>query len=143
MWSGRLCPFSAFYSRLQPPIIELLLCDQERGGIFEEIQYAGSVESNAEESVNSRQHQRQGDTGLGQRQNRDKKPHADDADVPQLPKPQHGFCGQIIRVNINCSHLRRIEMAAGFPAAIQWVDYSSALSSACWISCVMKSFCFR
>ena len=72
-----------------------------------------------------------------------KKPHADDADVPQLPKPQHGFCGQIIRVNINCSHLRRIEMAAGFPAAIQWVDYSSALSSACWISCVMKSFCFR
>ena len=47
----------------------------------EHVQYLAD-EREGEAQVHARQHQRQGDAGLGQRQDREKKSHADDADVP-------------------------------------------------------------
>lgn len=56
------------------PFIELLFGDQEGNRIADKIQNAGPVKADAEEGIDRREHQRDKNSGLCQRQDRDQKP---------------------------------------------------------------------
>ena len=96
----------------------MLSGQKERRGIADEVQNAGTLMPDSQKSKDCRQHQRKGNAGLRQCQDREKKPHTDDADVPQLPQPQRRFCRQVIRIDIDrWSPPERMREAAGVPAA--------------------------
>ena len=72
---------------------------QKGNRIPDEVQNAGAIKSDAEEGIDCRQHQGDEDAGLGERQDREQKADADDADVPQLPQPEHGLRPQIFGID--------------------------------------------
>ena len=88
---------------------------QKGNCIPDEVQNAGAIESDAEKGIDCRQHQWDEDTGLGERQDREEKSHADDTHVPEFPEPQGCFGGQVIGIDVQIDSPPR-EKPPGFPS---------------------------
>ena len=54
----------------------------------------------AEKAIRGSQHQRKHESSLRESENREKKSYSDHANVPQFPKPESRFGGQVIGIDI-------------------------------------------
>lgn len=113
--SGLIC-CTFFRSRkfCGTPFVELPFGKQKGHRIPDEVQDAGAIESYAEKGIDCRQHQGDKDAGLGERQDREQKSHADDTHVPEFPEPQGCFGGQVIGIDVQIDSPPR-EKPPGFP----------------------------
>ena len=78
---------------------------QKADGAAQEVQDAGSLHADGEESEQHRQHHEEHPSPIGKRQDREQKANADNSHVPQLPQPQLGLCPQVVRINIDGKRL--------------------------------------
>lgn len=84
-----------------PPFVELLLQNEKGTGVLDKIKNACVLKSDGEKGIDSGQHDGRPQPQLGNRKHREKRRHADDADVLELPQPQGGLGSQVVGVDIH------------------------------------------
>ena len=85
---------------MQLPSVGLRLAEKEAEGVCDKVLDAGALKADGEEGIDRRNDHRREKVKLRQRENREQKPHADDAHVPQLPEEQRRFGFQVVGVQV-------------------------------------------